>query len=524
MGQRSQIYVRYNVGEEKKLIAKYFGWNYGERMISRARWGIELILEDVNVKKNTAYQYECQEKRLSRIFDVNFDLHDIAISCDIIKEWEEQFPDEDFNEYVFEMQHCNDGKLLIDICENAIKYAFLNNESLDVVMDGEEYMRWDSPDGEDWKENAYLSQNEIKTCEKNIQYISNHAVLMTTEEVEEFVTYDYRKQEKAKKEVLINAIDYEDLEPVSVLLRLMVDDDMGKPEIEHAIHLACKEYCQIEGKTHGSFNYGDFDALVPNDICEKYGIAKLEIPFEQMDVAYGKDLTEECHYNSVIWLNQKQADILEKMMNMNGETIRKVYGYKAGTAFSFSSSYFCGMEVEVHLVICEDETPYVEGILFDHGQQVACTEPCFDSILGVYFFDYQDDTYTVTVKAIDSGSGKEEPRFKVVMTSDAFPDPEDIFAIWDSTIGNYYADEDGSVQTFSDETSAQMYLSRLIQTCEYVELEAERQWKENQEKTYGAWTKQSEEERNEYRKGIYEDLLSIKETLDIDIVMPKSSR
>ena len=71
MGQRSQIYVRYHVGEEKKLIAKYFGWNYGERMISRARWGMELILEDV--RKNTAYQNECQEKRLSEIFDVNFD-------------------------------------------------------------------------------------------------------------------------------------------------------------------------------------------------------------------------------------------------------------------------------------------------------------------------------------------------------------------------------------------------------------------------------------------------------------------
>lgn len=278
-------------------------------------------------------------------------------------------------------------------------------------------------------------------------------------------TMEENQAGKRKKEVLISAIDFEDLEPVSVLLRLMVDDDMRKPEIEHAIHLACREYCQLEGK-HGSFNYGDFDAFVPNDICEKYGISKLEIPFEQMDVAYGKDLTEECRYNSVIWLNQKQADMLGKMMNMDGETIQKAYGYKAGTAFTFSSSYACGIEVEVHLVICEDETPYVEGVLFDHGQEVACTDPCYDSILGVYFFDYQDDTYTVTVKVI--GSGEEKTRFTVVMTSDAFPDPEDAFAIWDNTIenwdntiGNYYADEDGRVQTFPDESSAQMYLNRL---------------------------------------------------------------
>ena len=38
MGQRSQIYVRYtNEKGEHFLTARYFGWNYGERMISRAR-------------------------------------------------------------------------------------------------------------------------------------------------------------------------------------------------------------------------------------------------------------------------------------------------------------------------------------------------------------------------------------------------------------------------------------------------------------------------------------------------------
>lgn len=44
MGQRSQIYVRYNKSNTQKgLIANYYSWNYSERMISRARWGIEFI-------------------------------------------------------------------------------------------------------------------------------------------------------------------------------------------------------------------------------------------------------------------------------------------------------------------------------------------------------------------------------------------------------------------------------------------------------------------------------------------------
>ena len=46
MGQRSQIYVRFNKENgQSGLIANYYGWNFGERMISRARWGIECIKE-----------------------------------------------------------------------------------------------------------------------------------------------------------------------------------------------------------------------------------------------------------------------------------------------------------------------------------------------------------------------------------------------------------------------------------------------------------------------------------------------
>lgn len=396
MGQRSQIYVRYNVGEEKRLIAKYFGWNYGERMISRARWGIDLILHDLN-KRNYHCDYEV--KRLSQIFDVNFDLYDVAISCDIIKEWEEQFPDEDFNGYVFEMQHCNDGKLLIDICESTVKYAFLGYNSWNKVMDGEEYMCWDTSDSEDWRKNAYLSEEEIKTCEENIQYISNHAVLMTAEEVEEFVTYDYRKQEKAKKEVLINAIDYEDLEPTSVLMRLSVDYDMEEKEIVKAIKKASKKFRNREKLSQETFNYGDFDCLVPNDICKEYGIEKLEIPFEQINLKYGVNLAAEEHESATITLTREEAEKLEKLMTMNGAAIYQEYQYEQGHTLTFCAKFGHGIEAEVHLVVCgEDETPYADAVLFDHGQEVACTEPYFDDILGTYSFRYQGDIYSVSVQ------------------------------------------------------------------------------------------------------------------------------
>lgn len=40
MGQRSQIYVR---ASGQLIVANYYQWNYAERMISRARYGIEYI-------------------------------------------------------------------------------------------------------------------------------------------------------------------------------------------------------------------------------------------------------------------------------------------------------------------------------------------------------------------------------------------------------------------------------------------------------------------------------------------------
>ena len=79
MGQRSQIYARFNEDNKKGLIANYYQWNYGERMISRAKWGIEHIKN--TLKYDWYYRQESNVTRLSRIFDTNFDMKDIQISC-----------------------------------------------------------------------------------------------------------------------------------------------------------------------------------------------------------------------------------------------------------------------------------------------------------------------------------------------------------------------------------------------------------------------------------------------------------
>lgn len=188
MGQRSQIYIRIWDDNEKnpKLYAKYYGWNFGERMISRARHGLEYIrgyLEYINL--------DSTKEKINRIFDVNFDMKDILVTRDIIKEWLEDFIDYyDANEYIFKCVDNNDGKLFIDIREDGeIKYCFTDYNLK--ILTPTQYMNCDASG---WQNSGSLSNDEIETCKENIKYINKNAKLMNREELEEFINFDYSKQ------------------------------------------------------------------------------------------------------------------------------------------------------------------------------------------------------------------------------------------------------------------------------------------------------------------------------------------
>ena len=95
MGQRSQIYVRWNLANGKRmLVARYYQWNYGTRMISRARGIIEWLKES---GKYVGYSSSDNEEKLRRIMDVNFDYKDVVLGHDIINQWITYEHDEDFN-------------------------------------------------------------------------------------------------------------------------------------------------------------------------------------------------------------------------------------------------------------------------------------------------------------------------------------------------------------------------------------------------------------------------------------------
>lgn len=191
MGQRSQIYVRYN---KKLVIANYYQWNYGERMISRARYGIEYIKENYLEYRGWIFNDSSYIKKLSRIFDVNFDMKDVVLSQDIVEEWKKDFSEDNFNDFVFRMQGNNDGKLFVDISEDGtLKYAFLDCEcDTGHLMNARQYMDWND---KEWKQSKFIDDEQKVLCEENLKEIDKMAILMIKEEVEDFINYDYGMEE-----------------------------------------------------------------------------------------------------------------------------------------------------------------------------------------------------------------------------------------------------------------------------------------------------------------------------------------
>lgn len=203
MGQRSQIYIMWNVTDKGTpihgLIARYYGWNYGERMISRARAIIEEIRDEFMPYK-FLFADPNYVRKLERLCDVNFDMRDLQIGQDIIKEIKEDFPDHP--ECLFE-EDCNDGQLFISVTDEGIKYGFMEYFDTDRVMDAEAYMKWDVEDPEarpNWHvPDEFLSSREIKYTEKNIRKIRKMAKLMSIEEIHQFIdeALEYVKENNA---------------------------------------------------------------------------------------------------------------------------------------------------------------------------------------------------------------------------------------------------------------------------------------------------------------------------------------
>lgn len=187
MGQRSQIYVKCEIGGKPHLTARYFQWNYGDLMISRARYTIEWLIAYSEYLKNSI-------KKLPKIMDVNFDYKDVTdSSCDIIKEYEEYKSESysvnelSFKDFVFHEDN-NDGKLFIIVMpDGTIKYCFTDSD-MDTPLTAEEYMS-----SQDWYWSSAKEDHMDEICRENIEAINSTAEMMTADELFGFINTNYSR-------------------------------------------------------------------------------------------------------------------------------------------------------------------------------------------------------------------------------------------------------------------------------------------------------------------------------------------
>ena len=101
-----------------------------------------------------------------------------------------------------------------------------------------------------------------------------------------------------------------------------------------------------------------------------------------------------------ISIPKEDMKFINNLLSMPGEDIYQKYGYKRDETITHTAKFPDGVEADVKLVICEEDTPYTEGVLFQNGFEVAHTEPD-DTYDGVWEFIYQGSKYIVNVICTD---------------------------------------------------------------------------------------------------------------------------
>ena len=100
--------------------------------------------------------------------------------------------------------------------------------------------------------------------------------------------------------------------------------------------------------------------------------------------------------NDFLWGGAVAANQFEGGWNEGGKGI-SVIDVMTGGTHEKMREITNGIEADIKLVICEEEAPYTEGLLFHNGYELTCTEPdcTYD---GEWSFEHNGIEYTVLVE------------------------------------------------------------------------------------------------------------------------------
>ena len=111
-----------------------------------------------------------------------------------------------------------------------------------------------------------------------------------------------------------------------------------------------------------------------------------------------------------IKISNKEMTLINDLLNLTGDEIYQKYGYKRDETIVHTAKFPNGIEADIKLVICEEDSPYTEGVLFYNGFELTHTDPdcTYD---GEWNFEHNGIEYTVLVeeeKEIDIVNEKKE--------------------------------------------------------------------------------------------------------------------
>ena len=111
-----------------------------------------------------------------------------------------------------------------------------------------------------------------------------------------------------------------------------------------------------------------------------------------------------CIHSAKITLSKGRADFIEELLKLTGNEIYDKHGLKGDETITETALFDDGCEADIKLVICDDDEPYTEGILFNNaGSQLACTD-AGDDFIGRWEFEHNCENiknkYIVDVEVV----------------------------------------------------------------------------------------------------------------------------
>ncbi len=97
-----------------------------------------------------------------------------------------------------------------------------------------------------------------------------------------------------------------------------------------------------------------------------------------------------------IVISKKEMELINDLLNLDGDEIYQKYGFKRDETITHTAKFPNGVEADIKLVICEEESPYTEGVLFHNGFELTHTD-CEDTYDGEWCFEHNGIEYLVNV-------------------------------------------------------------------------------------------------------------------------------